>query len=100
MQSIDVLEKYLTYEVVKIKEKTTVQDYSRKENIPLDNIICESQDLDVGDIIILKNIDKHLHIVLPLETLSSIAKKYNVSEEDIKSFNHIEKVFIGQHLYI
>ena len=26
--------------------------------------------------------------------------KHVVTQEDIKSFNHIEKVFIGQHLYI
>lgn len=40
------------------------------------------------------------HIVKPAETLLTIADMYNVSIEHIKQNNHIDTIFVGQHLSI
>lgn len=40
------------------------------------------------------------HIVRPLESLTFIAKKYNIEPQKILSFNNINTIFIGQKLFI
>lgn len=100
MKKIQKLDKFFSYEMVVIKEKITLEDFAKKYNLRKEQIIYESELLEKGDVVILTEINKTLHIVLPLETLSSIAKKYGVDEEYIKESNKIDKIFIGQQLYI
>lgn len=59
-------------------------------------------DISTDDIVVLNKDSRVKHIVKPLDTLSSIANKYNKSIDEIRSNNNIsnDKLYIGQMLYI
>lgn len=65
-----------------------------------DNNIIDGQEVEEGDILWIKKANTFCHIVKPAETLASIAKQYRVSEQYIKEVNNIEKIFIGQKIFI
>lgn len=90
----------LSFASFRIMGDTTLNDFCKENS--LDERFCEveSEQLKRGDIVLAKNIDKIVHIVLPLESLEKIAKKYNVSVEYIKNTNNIDKIFVGQQLLI
>ncbi len=100
MEKIKKLDKFLSYEVCFIESETSIDDFAKRNNIRKEQVVYENEFLQKGDIVLIKELNKTLHIVLPLETLSSIAKKYNVSVEYIKQENKTNQIFIGQQLYI
>ena len=68
---------------------------------------CALTDLEynewrAGAWLCIKKNNKHIHIVRPLETLKTIAKKHNVSVEYLASINQLKNncVFIGQQLLL
>lgn len=68
-----------------------------------DGVIRNNDKLDLycGEIVKICVSNKILHIVKPAESIATIAKKYNVSEDELINQNNIkDKVFIGQRLYI
>ena len=97
---IKKIDKYLSFEFFRIKKAQNIEDFAKENMYSLSQIVCESNNLLPGDIVLVKDTNKVLHIVKPLETLSSIAKKYNVTIEYITKQNNIDKIFIGQQLYI
>ena len=54
----------------------------------------------VGEFIIVEKLEGESHVVLPLETLDSIAQKYNVSVQEIIRKNKTDVIFVGQKIYI
>jgi len=56
--------------------------------------------ISLGDVLVIPPSQKYFHVVMPTETISKIAKMYNTSEEKIKSVNKINKIFIGQKIFI
>ena len=53
-----------------------------------------------GKYIVINNKKTIVHIVKPGESLTSISKKYNKTEEDILLKNDTANIFIGQQLLI
>lgn len=97
---MEQLENYITFRAFRVMEDTTLKNFCKEYNIVEQFCVVESEQLKQGDIIIAKNLDKKLHIVLPLENLESIARKHNISVEYIKQLNNVDNIFIGQQLLI
>ncbi len=97
---MEQLENYITFRAFRVMEDTTLKNFCKEYNLVEQFCVVESKQLKQGDIIIAKNLDKKLHIVLPLENLESIARKHNISVEYIKQLNNIDNIFIGQQLLI
>ncbi len=91
---------YLSFETFRIRENIALKEFCKKNNFSELSCVAESENLKYGDVVVVKNLDKKLHIVLPLENLEKIAQKHNVSVQYIKDLNKIDKIFIGQQLYI
>ena len=97
---MEQLENYITFRAFRVMEDTTLKNFCKEYNLVEQFCVVESEQLKQGDIIIAKNLDKKLHIVLPLENLESIARKHNISVENIKQLNNVDNIFIGQQLLI
>ena len=97
---MEQLENYITFRAFRVMEDTTLKNFCKEYNLVEQFCVVESKQLKQGDIIIAKNLDKKLHIVLPLENLESIARKHNTTVEYIKQLNNIDNIFIGQQLLI
>lgn len=70
------------------------------EDLAIDNDFAIDEKLEEGDILWIRQRNLAIHTVKPLETIASIANKYNVSEQHIKELNDIKSLFIGQRLII
>lgn len=97
---MEQLENYITFRAFRVMEDTTLKNFCKEYNLVEQFCVVESEQLKQGDIIIAKHLDKKLHIVLPLENLESIARKHNISVENIKQLNNVDNIFIGQQLLI
>ncbi len=75
------------------KFKTTI------ETIAQDNQLKEVSE---GDILWIRKKNTCIYVVKPLDTLSKVAKNYNVSKEHIRELNDLknDKLFVGQKLII
>lgn len=71
-----------------------------KEELCADNDLELNDELRAGEILWIRKRNSYIHIVKPLETLSTLATKYNVTITHIKELNNIEEIFIGQRLII
>ncbi|MDE7215492.1 MAG: LysM peptidoglycan-binding domain-containing protein [Clostridia bacterium] len=59
----------------------------------------DSEEIFVGMRLLIEPREGEYYIVQPFDTVSSIARKFGVSEEVVKEFNS-DRVFIGQKLFI
>ena len=87
--------------VYRIDKTETLQQVADKFNTSVAEISCrDTNNVYEGDFVVIKKVNNRTHIVKPLETLSQIAKIYNVKEEDIAKNNDLKtnKLFIGQKL--
>ncbi len=100
MENIKILNKFLDYQVIEIEKKQTIDEFIKIFSLNIEQVIYEKNNLTKGDIVIVKDINRIIHVVRPLENLESIAKKYNVSVEYLMEKNNINKIFIGQQIYI
>lgn len=66
-----------------------------RQNNHLDGVVLEH-----GDVVYIPCQNVRCHVVAPLDTLSKIAQKYNVTEKQILEKNHIATLFIGQKIYL
>lgn len=76
-----------------IKKFNVTKEDFEKLNGKIKKISC-------GDVLIIPQSSKYCHIVLPTETISSIAQKYQINPDELRVKNKINKVFIGQKLFI
>lgn len=70
-------------------EKSLIEKYNDVQNYSLES----------GDVLYIPCQNVRCHIVAPLDTLSKIAQKYNISEQEIVQKNNVTNLFIGQKLY-
>lgn len=94
------VENYLSFATFRIREGMTLKQFCEEHGTYEKFCVAESEQLKRGDVVVVKNINKKLHVVLPLETLEKIATKYNVSVQHIKTLNNINQIFIGQQIFI
>lgn len=88
----------------RVREGDTLEDIADIFNVTKDYILknnhMENEKLERGDVIFIPKTNVKIHIVQPLESTSSIAQKYNIDENLLKTFNNITSVFIGQKILI
>ena len=76
----------------------TVNSLCAKFNLPTALFIKEnnlSKELEDGDLVIITKYSCKLYSVLPLDTLNSISKKFNLNKEELKEKNKIDYVYYG-----
>lgn len=88
----------------RVKENDTIQSLCSKFNTSKAKIIRNNNKIDLyaGEWIKIKVNEYLSHFVKPMETLSKIAKQYNVSIEKLKTDNELyeERLYIGQLIKI
>ncbi|MDE6884542.1 MAG: LysM peptidoglycan-binding domain-containing protein [Clostridia bacterium] len=57
-------------------------------------------DIFVGMRLVIEEINGFYYTVQPFDTLESVAKKFGVSEESIAQLNGVERIFIGQKIFV
>ena len=57
------------------------------------------KELSAGDILLIEKCD-NLYLVKPTDTISLIAKKFNLSEKEILEKNHLDYIFCGAFIEI
>lgn len=101
MNEIKYINNYFDKELYCInKDGTIIEDFIKDNNLKTLNVIYENKNLKNGDLVIVENCNYIIHIVLPGETLDSIAQKYNTTIDDIINKNKIKNIFIGQQVII
>ena len=99
------MESFIKYGVLyRVQSGETLESICKKLKVD-ENYICSFNDFDKnriehGDVLFVPKTKCICHIVKPTETLSSIAKQYNISVEELKQKNNIEVLFVGQKLFI
>lgn len=101
------------YIVHRVETKETLFGISRRYKVPMSQILEVNPDakkgLDIGQLILIPYVETTplaqsggIHVVKPSETLYFISKLYEVSVEDIKKWNNLERneLNVGQKLRI
>ncbi len=88
----------------RVKENDNILDLCMKFNTSKSNIIRNNNKIDLytGEWIKIKVNDYLSHFVKPMETVSKIAKQYNLSIEKLKADNNLKenRLYIGQLIKI
>lgn len=86
----------------KVLEGETIYSVSKKYGVPAYFILRENNVKDIweGLRIIIPEVSGIKYIVQPFDTLQSISNIFTIDVELVKKHNGIEKVFIGQVIYI
>ena len=88
----------------RVKENDNILDLCMKFNTGKSNIIRNNNKIDLytGEWIKIKVNDYLSHFVKPMETVSKIAKQYNLSIEKLKADNNLKenRLYIGQLIKI
>lgn len=88
----------------RVKENDNILDLCMKFNTSKSNIIRNNNKIDLytGEWIKIKVNDYLSHFVKPMETVSKIAKQYNISIEKLKADNNLKenRLYIGQLIKI
>ena len=83
--------KSLSIEEIAERFHTTPRAISRLNNLDRDIFVCMR--------LLIEPCEGEYYVVQPFDTISSIAKKFSVSEEVIREFNS-DRVFIGQRVFV
>ena len=93
-----------TFEYVQIKQGQNLSTIMQQYSIPANAIIRNNANIDFyeGEVVKIIHKSNRCHIVKPMENLSTIAKKYNTSIEQLIKINNLKssRLFIGQNLII
>jgi LysM repeat protein len=87
----------------KVEYGETIEKIAKLYNQTKENLIKVNNlknGIEQGDRLIIPQKNIAIYVVKPLDSLSKIAYKFDVTEEHIKKENNIDKVFIGQVLVI
>lgn len=100
VKDCNLIEAYLPYQLFKVEEQTNIVDFAKKIKATVYNCIYENSELKKGDFVIVKTTQFKVHVVRPGEDLISISKQYDKTVDDILALNKINKLFVGQQLFI
>ncbi len=86
----------------RVQEGDSIESIISRFNTSQDNIIRNdnSQEISIGEWVLIRVNDYLTHIVRPMDTLKKISIKYNIPIEKILTDNHLktDKLYIGQRL--
>ncbi|MEG2456688.1 MAG: LysM peptidoglycan-binding domain-containing protein, partial [Clostridia bacterium] len=89
------------YSVITVKKDETADSIARKYNTTVRAIFKHNNpQFFEGERLIIETEYGFRYIVMPFDTLESIAKKHNISTECLAQNNQISKVFLGQTIII
>lgn len=88
------------YEMIRLKDSLEIKEFCTKYAVKKEQIIPQKRAFNAGDIALISFPDCFAHIVMPGETIQTIAKKYNVLPSYIINNNKCKRIFIGQILFI
>ena len=90
--------------LVQVHKGDTMQSIAQTYNTNICNILRNNQSIDLyeGEVIKIIRNHKKTHIVKPMETLNSIANRYNTTSDKLVKINNLQstRLFIGQMLQI
>ena len=89
--------------MVRIDDKTSLEDLAEKYHTTVAAIKKLNNlhtDIFVGMRLIVEENQGKYYTVQPFDTLDSIARKFCVSAQRIAELNSVERVFIGQKIFI
>ena len=81
-----------------IEDGENLKNKKKRYNISVELLKHKNSEIYAGNAILIEGVDKKYHIVKPAETIDSIAKKYNISPQEIMEKNNTTKLFVGQLL--
>ena len=86
--------------IVRIDPNDTKNKICARYGVALSDL--EYNEWRTGAYLCIKKSFRHIHIVKPLETLQTIAQKYDIAIEDLVAKNGLKNncVFIGQQLIL
>ena len=89
--------------MVRIDEKTSLEDLAEKHHTTVSAIKRLNNlhtDIFVGMRLIIEENQGEYYTVQPFDTLESIARKFGINSQRIVELNAVERVFIGQKIFI
>ena len=81
----------------RVQEGDSLNLIAQKFNAPIGRLIFNNnlnKEVSAGDIILIEGAD-NVYLVKPLDTIESLAKKFNLSPQQILQRNHLEYIFCG-----
>ena len=90
------------YIIYRINEFDTIESIVKKFGVTEQNISNKNltKKIQEGDRIVIDKTPQLVHVVMPGESIESIAKLYNVSKDYLIKKNGINKIFNGLNLFI
>ena len=89
---------------VQVEKGDNLDIIAHKFNVDVHNITRNNPNIDLyeGEIVKINRNSRAYHIVKPMETLPTIASKYNTSIDELISVNNLvsKRLFVGQNLII
>lgn len=89
--------------MVRIDDMTTLEDLAEKYHTTVCAIKTLNNlraDIFVGMRLIVEENQGEYYTVQPFDTLESVANKFGVNSQTIANLNGVERVFIGQKIFI
>ena len=89
--------------MVRIDSGTTLADLADKYHTTvhaIEKLNNLQGDIFVGMRLIVEENQGEYYTVQPFDTLESVAKKFGASAQSIRELNGVERVFIGQRIFI
>ena len=81
----------------RVQEGEMLSSISQKFNAPIGRLIYNNKltkEVSAGDIILIEQA-QNVYLVKPSDTLESLAKKFNVTPQEMLDKNHLEYIYCG-----
>ncbi len=81
----------------RVQEGDSLNLIAQKFNAPIGRLIFNNnltKEVSAGDIILIEQAE-NVYLVKPLDTIESLAKKFNLAPQQILEKNHLEYIFFG-----
>lgn len=92
------------FEFYRVKKEDNITSVMNKFDVTATSIIRNNPSIDFyeGEVVKILKQNDITHIVKPIETLESIAKIYNTTQDNLCNLNNLKskRVFIGQKLVV
>ena len=94
LRDLSYLKKTFLYKVEKGDSLKSIADKfntTQRVLIVINGIETEPK---VGEFIVVEKLDGKMHVVMPMETIDSIAQKYGVNVQEIMRKNKIDLIYV------
>jgi len=81
----------------RVQKSDTLNSIAQKFNAPIGRLIYNNnltQEVSAGDIILVEQVE-NVYLVKPLDTIDSLALRFNLNAKEILDKNHLEYIYCG-----